>query len=138
MYQLTNDPDCIINLGNGAWIPRGHPLWDEYEAWLAEGNTPAPDPSTIVTEAQRNEAIRQGAYAWMDAVVQTKDYDNIYTCASYANSTIEQFKADANALIAWRDAVVLALYALQADPPAGVDTWAQVQPLLPQPEEFGW
>jgi hypothetical protein len=43
MYQLTDDPNVVINLETGAWIPNsGNYLWDEYQAWLAAGNTPEP------------------------------------------------------------------------------------------------
>jgi len=135
MYQLTDNEDCILNVATGTQIPRGHWMWEEYDAWLAQGNTPDPMPTPAF---DLHEHVRKCAYAWMDDVVQGKDYDNIYTCASYATSTIPEFKADADALVAWRDAVVLRLYQLRDEPPQGVDSWEEVKPLLPQPEAFGW
>ncbi|MHC9012091.1 DUF4376 domain-containing protein [Stenotrophomonas rhizophila] len=39
MYKLTNDPEVVLSTETGTFIPRGHRLWEEYEAWLAAGNT---------------------------------------------------------------------------------------------------
>lgn len=47
-YKLTANPDLIIRLEDGATIPRSHRWWDDYEAWLSEGNTP--DPFETLTD----------------------------------------------------------------------------------------
>lgn len=59
MYQLTENPDLVIRLDDGANIPRGHRWWDDYEAWLAAGNMPQPAPDTRAsdTRAQRDSLI---------------------------------------------------------------------------------
>ncbi len=52
MYRLSRNPDIIIRLSDDANIPILETNRDfrKYQAWLAEGNTPAPaDP--IVTPA---------------------------------------------------------------------------------------
>ncbi|MCL8301442.1 phage tail assembly chaperone [Pseudomonas mosselii] len=41
-YQLTENPNLVLRLEDGATVPCGHRFWDEYEAWLAAGNTPSP------------------------------------------------------------------------------------------------
>jgi hypothetical protein len=41
----------------------------------------------------------------LNNTARLKQYDNAVSCASYANSTNLQWKAEAEAFIAWRDAV---------------------------------
>ncbi|HEL7749013.1 TPA: hypothetical protein UL761_000524 [Stenotrophomonas maltophilia] len=139
MYQLTNDADRVICLATMAEIPRGHYLWDAYERWLAEGNTPTPVPLPYVLHSpQHYQAIRSATWEWMTAWVQERGYDSIETCASYYISGVDRYRLEARAMVAWRDAVNQALEQLVLAPPTGVETWDQVRALLPQPEEFGW
>lgn len=136
MYQLTENPDLIFCVGTGAYIPRGHYLWPA--EWLLENEPlPIPPPYELNTPAH-HRAIRDAAWAWMTSVVQARDYDTIESCASYYNSSVERYRLEARAMVAWRDAVNEALIALVTNPPQGVETWDQVRPLLPQPEAFAW
>lgn len=131
MYQLTDNPDIVIRMEDGASIPRSHRWWDEYEAWCAAGNVPEPAAEIPVSGliAQTKASIS----AWLDSVVQAKGYDNIVSCASYATSTDATFRAEAEAAIAWRDAVYRRGYEILADIPDGVTTPDDVMALLPQP-----
>jgi hypothetical protein len=82
--------------------------------------------------------VRERITLWLDSVVQVKGYDNIVSCASYASSSDDVFRAEAQAAIAWRDAVYRRGYEILADiPAAGVTTPDEVMALLPKPEEFG-
>ncbi|HFF5960587.1 TPA: hypothetical protein ACGCF7_000419 [Stenotrophomonas maltophilia] len=139
MYALTADPDTIFCVETGCFIPRGHRLWDEYEQWVEAGNTalPMPLPYELYTPAHF-EAIRAAAWAWMTALVQDRRYDSIETCVGYYNSAVQRYRMEARAMVAWRDAVNQALEQLVLAPPAGIETWEQVRPLLPQPETFDW
>ncbi|WP_435013023.1 hypothetical protein [Xanthomonas arboricola] len=88
-----------------------------------------PDP---VTETKMQISL------WLDRVAQSRGYDSIVSCASYASSTNDQFRAEAQAAIAWRDAVYAKGYDILASTPEGVETPDDVMALLPQPGAFGW
>lgn len=61
--------------------------------------TPPPAPSveelTAIYTSELQIALDVGAKAW--------GYDNIFTAASYATSTVPRFRTESAALIAWRD-----------------------------------
>jgi hypothetical protein len=140
MYRYTPDSDVVLRISDDALIPRGHRWWDEYEAWCAAGNTPEPMPQPTLEAAAA--ALTVDVQAWLDATAQGNGYDNIATCVSYTSSAIEQWKADALAATAWRDAVWQACFLWQqsalSDPPAEPPTAEQVIAAMPQPEAFGW
>ena len=58
MYKLTEDPNIVIRLSDGATIPKGHRFWDEYEEWLAAGNTPEPDFTLEQLKEKKRQEIR--------------------------------------------------------------------------------
>ena len=55
----------------------------------------------------------------MDVTVQERNYDNIQSVCTYATSTNEKFRAEAEACIAWRDAVWTYCYQVIDDCIAG-------------------
>lgn len=134
MYQCTDNPDVIRDLNSGAFISRGSYLWPEDEGQIQP--LPAPTFSDIV------KALMPGVQAWMEGVVRANGYDSVISCASYASSTVAQWRNDALALIAWRDAVWQAAYAWQESAggqvPQTIPALADVIAQLPQPEAFGW
>lgn len=106
-------------------------LWDGEAFSAPVVETPPPTLESLI------EQTKARISAWLDEVVQAKGYDNIVSCASYATSTDATFKAEAEAAIAWRDAVYRAGYQILADIPDGVSTPDDVMALLPHPEAFG-
>lgn len=105
---------------------------------LADGEVLAESIPPELLDPLPADVVRERITWWLDSVVQAKGYDNIVSCASYANSTDPTFKADAQAAIAWRDAVYRRGYEILADIPDGVTTPDDVMALLPQPAEYGW
>ncbi|MBH1639160.1 glycoside hydrolase family protein [Stenotrophomonas maltophilia] len=65
-----------------------------------------------------------------------RGYDSVESCASYYSSGVTRYRAEALAMVAWRDAVNQALEQLVLAPPEGIETWDQVRALLPQSETF--
>lgn len=140
MYQLTDNPDIVQMVEANTYVVRGNWLWDAYEEWLKAGNVPLPIP--LPTFEQILAAVTPGVQLWMDQVVQQKGYDNVVSCATYATSGVPEFKADADVIIAWRDAVWVAAYAwrdgLNGQLPETIPTIEEVIAQLPQPGDFGW
>lgn len=72
-----------------------------------------PEPSIIITaeqkaaeaEAAAVETFRSAIQAHVDATAQSRNYDNGNSLASYVASTNTQWAGEAQAFVAWRDAV---------------------------------
>ena len=56
------------------------------------------------------EQFRVAVQNWVDLTAQTRGYDSGVTCASYANSIVSTWSADATNFIQWRDSVWLYVY----------------------------
>lgn len=113
MYKLDPSNNFVIRLIDGASIPFvvGNRDYEEYLLWLCEGNTPmSPEkPDTTLLLKQGAVAIQQA----MDAVAQTRGYDDIRSACAYANPApiidatsplferCERFRAEGNALQKW-------------------------------------
>ncbi|MBN5141590.1 hypothetical protein JY471_03495 [Stenotrophomonas maltophilia] len=136
MYQLTNSPDVLFNVETNTFIHRESASWPT--EWL-ESNSPLPIPPPYELHSPEHyRAIRTAAWKWMTEFVQERRYDTIESCCSYYDSTVTRYRLEARAMVAWRDAVNQRLEELVLAPPAGIATWEQVKPLLPQPTGFPW
>jgi len=134
MYQQTNDPDIILDLETGTFIPRGHYLWPEDESQI--------EPMPAPTLADAANALMGDVQRWLDGTAGQNGYNSLESCVSYINSAVPQYKADATAAIAWRDAVWTACFQWQqsasSNPPAMLPTSTEVIAELPQSVTFGW
>ena len=136
-YKTTDNPDIVVR-EDGMSIPRDHPLWEEFEEWVAAGGVPGVFTPYELYSPEHFQHIQSLAWAWMLSIVQRRRYDTIESCCSYATSSVPRYRQEAAAMVAWRDAINLALEQLVMAAPAGVETWEQVQAILPQPEAFDW
>ncbi|MDX0413895.1 hypothetical protein GOC69_24110 [Sinorhizobium medicae] len=89
-----------------------------------------PDPASIITAEQKAVSAREkmlASYksafdAHLDAVAQSRQYDNRLTIIAYASSTNAQWAAEAQAFIAWRDAALSYMFDRLAEVNAGGTT----------------
>jgi len=71
------------------------------------------------TQAQVIAGFEAAVQAWLDQTAQAWQYESILSAATYVNSTVQKFKDEATALIAWRDQVWSACYTELAAVQAG-------------------
>lgn len=82
-----------------AWLSKATPeMLAAHGITVGEVPPPEPGPPTL-------EDYRIAIQAHVDATAQERQYDNGVSCASYVNSTVQQWAAEAAAFVAWRDAV---------------------------------
>lgn len=104
---------------------------------LLPGETYSDTQPVLAVPALTVTNFENAVQTWLDAGAKAWRYESILSAASYANSTVTQFKNEALALIAWRDAVWNACYtelaSVQAGSPAPVSTAALIATLPAQP-----
>ncbi|HEL2980107.1 TPA: hypothetical protein UMB92_002982 [Stenotrophomonas maltophilia] len=139
MYQLTRNPDIVRCTASSTFIPKGHRTWFNYEAWVASGNTALPVESLQeLASEERHQLLRSLAREWMTAHARRLGHDSVESCCSYISSAVPRYAQNARAMIAWRDAVSVALDDFAADWPADMATWEEVRAVLPEPHTFDW
>lgn len=92
----------------GVEVPIVERFPPEIVAQLVEydpANPPKPPAPSALSTAQTIAIYEAALQGVLDAGAQAWGYDSVISAASYAASTNAQFKAEAAALIAWRDAV---------------------------------
>lgn len=134
-YTATGRIDCEINHPEFGWLPfTASP--DDPEAHgreifvLAEAMGPAAyDPPELEPPTVGNYS--NAVQAHLDATAQSRLYTDGNSLATYTTSTNPQWAAEAQAFVAWRDAVWQQVYAMWAIPPDPVPTPAEVVAGLP-------
>ena len=89
---------------------------DNLLAKKAEREYVEPEPPT---EEELQQYFEDAIEAYMTRVVQTRNYRDIHTAASYVNSTNEKFAKEGAACNKWRDDVWDKCYAILAEVKAG-------------------
>lgn len=81
--------------------------------------------------------FEQQVQAWLDATAQQNGYGGSLACLTYLSSSNTTWQADAQAMLAWRDAVWSAAFALEETWVAGVPFNGALSQ-LPQAAALGW
>ena len=94
-----------------------------------------PDPAVQIA------AFRRAVQVHIDATAQSQGYDSGNSLASYTSSTVEAWRAEAEAFVTWRDAVwtfVIAQFAAiqagEADPPETTQALIGTLPAVEWPD----
>lgn len=91
-----------------------------------------------LSEENIQKVLTIAVQAHMDTIAQTRNYDNIHTACSYANSTDEIFSAEGQACLAWRDAVWRKCYDILAEVKAGTRGIPTVEELIAELPIIEW
>lgn len=97
-----------------------------------------PEVAAFLNPPPTLDDYRIAVQAHIDATAQERQYDGGHTCATYLGSTNSQWAAEAQAFVAWRDAVWAYVFAElgkvqdgQRAQPTVADFVAEVQAVLP-------
>jgi len=86
----------------------------------------------IANKAQTIALYENAAQTNLDSVAKSWGYDSLVSAVSYINSTNPQFKADAEALIEWRDSYWMEAYTIKAgNLPSTADAFVAMLPVAP-------
>jgi hypothetical protein len=125
LAQIENGVVVNVIEVDGVNVPEWATGWPENEeagpGWIVDGENiipPAPPDPAPLTQDDYRLAVQ----AHIDATAIAKLYDSGTSCASYIASTNATWAAEAEAFVAWRDAVWTQVYVLWADPPDPVPT----------------
>jgi hypothetical protein len=80
MYYLTDQMDVIRQ--DNTLIPKGHRLWEEYEQWRSEGNTPQPAFTLDELKARKVEALKMACSAAIEGGFQSSALGSPHTYES--------------------------------------------------------
>lgn len=101
----------------------------------AEEAIPADDPQIAGPHLTDYRRAIQGH---LDQTARTRSYDNGYTIATYAVSSVPAWEAEALAFIAWRDAVWVYAFAELAKVEQGLRTPPSVEDFISELPAMEW
>lgn len=123
----TDDDDSSAKITGNTTVVVGTALANAIEAKLKENNIDPTKLEVANTETDWNtipdEKVKyiviSSVQGIIDAAASSMGYDNAVSCASYATSNIPKFKAEAAAIIKYRDDAWIACYQFLNDYLAG-------------------
>ena len=129
---ILDDANRVVTVNNwdttvGIPCPPDTPLGS-----LWDGTAFVPDPE--VTKQELQAAVQ----AHLDTTVQTRNYNGILSCCSYATSTDTTFAAEGTAALAWRDAVWRHCYDVLAEYEAGTRPLPTAEALIAELPVLNW
>lgn len=118
------------------WVPAPDGVgigWTYSKAGFAPPVAPEPSPEEL------KETFRRAVQAHIDTTAQARMYDSGASLAGYVNSAVPAWAAEAQAFVAWRDAVWLFVFNRLAQVEAGeVAPPASAQELIDMLPVIAW
>jgi hypothetical protein len=105
--------------------------------FISNNNIGIQDPVEPTSEEVK-VAVIDAVQAKLDKACKAKGYDNGFACASYASSTVETFKNEADAFITWRDACWVKCYSLLEQYQSGLIERPTVEQVLTELPNLEW
>ena len=126
--DMSNYTDCAIwcNANNATIEDKG----DYYEVVTV--------PVYIPTEDEIQESLTIAVQNYMDTTVQARNYDNINSACTYANSTDHIFAAEGVACVKWRDAVWRKCYDILGEVKAGTSAIPTAEEVIAKLPKLEW
>lgn len=90
------------------------------------------------TEAEIQKQLTDAVQNYMDTTVQARNYDNINSACTYANSTDHIFAAEGVACVKWRDAVWRKCYDMLAEVKAGTRAIPTAEEVIAELPALEW
>lgn len=115
-----------------SWCNKNHATIKDMGDWYEVVELPAPTEEQI--QAQLTAAVQRH----MDNTARTRNYDNIHTACSYANSTDALFAAEGLACVKWRDDVWRTCYNILAEVKAGTRAVPTADELITELPALEW
>ena len=145
-YCINTDCDLQIQQfkEQGAEEVEDLSIFKGYEAYVSPDNCKIVDGEIIFTppKVDLEECLKTNivytVQQLLDAKAQERGYDNSFTLASYATSTVPKFKQEAQDFITWRDAVWTKCYSMLDDYLAGNIARPTVDDVLQQLPTLEW
>ena len=117
--------------GNETWVSNDTMFQDE-QGWYFHREEP------VITPAQRIKEIQDAVQNLLDTTAQSKRYDDGFAICSYATSTDETFRNEAQAFIEWRDRCWRKCYEILAQFESGEIEMPSVEYVLAELPGLEW
>lgn len=136
MYKLT-DTKSIIRIPDNAHIPDdpANSDYQQYAAWLLEGNSPEPADSPALAKIQAS--FTSALEANYDSMAQSKRYDNRLTCTLRAGYP-GPFQAEGVAFAVWMDECNVYAYGVMEAVLGGARAMPTTEELISELPELVW
>jgi hypothetical protein len=140
MYALIGLNNKILDISSEAFEVHPDLRWLECPEncttnWVFDGENFIEPTDPVKTLEEIKQEFNAGIQVYLDKVAKLKLYESSIHCTTYINSTNQLWAAEAQAYIAWRDAVWVMVYDLLSQYEQGeieLGTVADLINLLPE------